>query len=60
MSDVISLNIEGMGWEAVTPGTLTILNANMIAFVDADGDQVNVDQERVIASAVRPIVVEAA
>ncbi|MFI9591011.1 hypothetical protein [Nonomuraea sp. NPDC052265] len=53
--DIIALNIEGIGWVGVTPGTVTPLADSAVAFIAEDGNQINVDGERVIATAVKPI-----
>lgn len=58
--DIIALNIEGIGWVGVTPGTVTPLNDSAVAFIAEDGNQINVDSERVIASAVKPLAEETA
>jgi hypothetical protein len=55
-TDITSVFVEGMGWMDIKPGTLTELpSEDSIAFIDDEGDQVNVMGDRLIASACRPL-----
>jgi hypothetical protein len=56
--DMIAVCIDYLGWVNVVPGTVTELDSDTFAFVDDEGDQVNVLYARLIATAVAPLADE--